>query len=174
MSIEPAAPPWSPDRARTPAAERHELTLAVLTGARSVVRRGWLQDGWFVLEAADGRRRFVGAGSLTPRSYGTVVQACLVGAVAEAAFRHTRVRGLAGPAIDALWQTLTDADPDDAVAPSPAVRAAYVRELTRWNDRRDRTQDDVVSLLDVTIDRVQRDCHRSPVASPPWIGSWSS
>src|ERR687886_1647693 len=80
--------------------DRQERTLAVLVGARALVRRGWLQGGWYVLEAPDGRRRFVGAGSLIRRSFGEIVQSCLVGAVVEAARWHTAEKGAAGPAID--------------------------------------------------------------------------
>ena len=81
-----------------------DRTLAVLVGARALVERGWVQGGWYVLEAPDGRRRFVGAGSLTRRSFGEIVQSCLVGAVVESARWHTSERGAAGPAIDTLWQ----------------------------------------------------------------------
>jgi hypothetical protein len=35
-----------------------------------------------------------------------VVQACLVGAVVEAASRHSAERGTAGPALDVLWCAL--------------------------------------------------------------------
>jgi hypothetical protein len=138
--------------------ERQERTLAILAGARAVVRRGWLQGGWYVLEAPDGRRRFVGPGSLTPRGYGTVVRACLVGAIVEAASWHSRERGTAGSAIDAVWRALTETEgrrllPDRRV-PSPLLRSLEVRELTRWNDHWNRTQDDVLRLLDVSIGEV--------------------
>jgi hypothetical protein len=97
----------------------------------------------------------VGAGSPTRRSYGTVVQACLVGAVVEAATRLSSEPTTAGPALDALWRTLLSVegrpfDPDRRV-PSPAARGVQVRELTRWNDHRDRTREDVLRLLDVAI-----------------------
>src|SRR4051812_49131692 len=83
-----------------------QLTVALLDGARSVIQRGWVRDAWYVLEAADGRRRVVGPGSLTSRRFGAVVAACLVGAVVEAGHRHSAERGISGPAIDALWQEL--------------------------------------------------------------------
>jgi hypothetical protein len=138
--------------------DREQRTLAVLVGAKSIIERGWMQGGWYVMEAPDGSRRFVGAGSPTRRSSGTVVEACLVGAVVEAATRHSCEPMIAGPALDALWRTLLTAEgrqlDQDRRVPSPAARGAEVRELTRWNDHRDRTQEDVVRLLDVTIGRV--------------------
>jgi hypothetical protein len=126
-----------------------------------------VQDGWYVLEAPDGARRFVGPGSPTRRSYGTVVQACLVGAVVEAATRHSPEPTFAGSALDALWRALLTAerhvDPGRRV-PSPAARGVQVRELTRWNDHRGRTQDEVLRLLDITISQVMADrgIERSP------------
>src|SRR6476620_1055604 len=91
---------------RQSAAASAERTLAILVGARAVLERGCVQGGWYVLEARDGRRRFVAAGSLTRRSFGQVVQSCLVGAVVESARWHTSQRGAAGPAIDTLWHEL--------------------------------------------------------------------
>ena len=145
-------------RQRTSDIDREQRTLAVLVGAKALIERGWMQGGWYVLEASDGSRRLVGAGSLIRRSYGTVVQACLVGAVAEAATRHSPEPAFAGPALDALWAALLTVeggqlDPDRRV-PSPEARGVEVRELTRWNDHPDRTREDVLKLLDVTIGRV--------------------
>jgi hypothetical protein len=149
---------WFPERQRILDVDRQDRTVAILAGAKAVVERGWLQGGWYVLEAPDGRRRFVGPGSLTSRSYGTVVRACLVGAVVEAATWHSPERGTAGSAIDALWRALAETEgrrlvPDRRV-PSPLLRNLEVRELTRWNDHWDRTREDVVRLLDVTIRQV--------------------
>jgi hypothetical protein len=140
---------------RTRGTDREERTLAVLVGAKALIERGWMQGGWYVTEAPDGSRRFVGAGSPTPRGSGTVVQACLVGAVVEAAMRHGPDPMLPGPALDALWRTLLSGEgrqvDRDRRVPSPAERGVEVRELTRWNDHRDRTREDVLRLLDSTI-----------------------
>ena len=115
-------------------------TLAVLVGARSMVERGWVQGGWYVLQAPDGRRRFVGAGSLTRRGFGEIVQSCLVGAVVESARWHTAEKGAAGPAIDTLWQELGELSggrpPVDPRTPTPVLRSRQVGELTTWNDGR--------------------------------------
>jgi hypothetical protein len=139
------------------AADRRQYTLTVLTGARSVLARGWVQRCWYVLEGADGRRHFVVPGSLAPRSTGLVIQACLVGAVVEAGRSHARDSDAVGPAIDALWCAARKAEgkrPDPARGvPSRASRRMQVRELTRWNDHRDRTQDDVLDLVDLAVER---------------------
>jgi hypothetical protein len=145
------------DRQPSSDMDRQGPTLAILTGAKAVIGRGWLQGGWYVLEAPDGRRRFIGPGSLTPRSYGAVVAACLVGALVEAGRWHSPERGTAGPAVDAVWRTLMETEgrrvPDRRV-PSPLARGLQARDLTRWNDHPDRTREDVVRLLDVTIRQV--------------------
>jgi hypothetical protein len=146
------------DRISAPHRDAQERTLAILAGARSVISRGWLQGGWYVLESQDGRRRFVGAGALTPRRYGSVVQACLVGAVVEAGRWYSPEQGASGPAIDALWRTLVDAEGERAVperrTAAPAVRRVQVRDLTRWNDEPQRSRDDVLRLVDLAVARV--------------------
>jgi hypothetical protein len=145
-------------RRRDPAASSAERTLAVLVGARALIERGWVQGGWYVLEAPDGRRRFVGAGSLTRRSFGEIVQSCLVGAVVESARWHTSERGAAGPAIDTLWHQLGELaggpPPVDPRTPIPVLRSRQVGDLTTWNDRRGRSREDVLRLLDAAIARV--------------------
>lgn len=149
---------WFSDRQPAVDMDGQQRTLAILVGAKALIGRGWLQGGWYVLEAPDGQRRFVGAGSLTPRSYGAVVRACLVGAVVEAGRWHSPERGTAGSAIDALWRTLMETEGrrlvPERLVPSPVVRGFQVRDLTRWNDHWNRTQEDVVRLLDVTISQV--------------------
>jgi hypothetical protein len=88
-----------------------------------------------------------------------VVQACLVGAVVHAAWLQSPDPERCRPALDALWQTLQESvglgGPDDiSRVSSPAVRAARVRDLTRWNDRPERTRDDVLRLLDGAMAQV--------------------
>jgi hypothetical protein len=135
-----------------------ERTLAVLVGARALLERGWVQGGWYVLEARDGRRRFVAAGSLTRRGFGEIVQSCLVGAVVESSRWHTSERGAAGPAIDTLWHELGELfgprPPVDPRTPVPVLRSRQVGDLTTWNDRRGRTRDEVLRLLDAAIARL--------------------
>jgi hypothetical protein len=143
---------------RRSAAASAERTLAVLVGARALLERGWVQGGWYVMEAKDGRRRFVAAGSFTRRGFGEIVQSCLVGAVVESARWHTSERGAAGPAIDTLWHALGELTggrpPIDPRTPIPVVRSRQVGELTTWNDRRGRTRAEVLGLLDTAIARV--------------------
>jgi hypothetical protein len=38
-------------------------------------------------------------------------------------------------------------------AAAPAVRAARIHDLTRWNDQRDRSRSDVLGLLDLAASR---------------------
>src|SRR3954452_17664068 len=159
-------------RRRDPAASSAGRTLAVLVGARALIERGWVQGGWYVLQAPDGRRRFVGAGSLTRRGYGEIVGACLVGAIAESARRHSADAGTAGPAIDALWHELGELQgvtvPADPWTPTPVLRNRQVSDLTRWNDHAGRTREEVLRLLDATITRVTPPAipQTSPQSSP--------
>ena len=134
-----------------------ELTVALLDGARSVIQRGWVRNAWYVLEAPDGRRRLVGPGSLTSRRFGTVVAACLVGAVVEAGHRYSAERGIAGPAIDELWHALQESEqapPYAAGWEPPVLRTLQVRDLAYWNDAPERSRDDVLRLIDVAAARV--------------------
>ena len=155
---------------RSSSAPPHERTLAVLVGARALVERGWVQGAWYVLEAPDGRRRAIGAGSLTRRSFGEIVQSCLVGAVIESARWHTAERGAAGPAIDTVWQELGELSggrpPVDPRTPMPVLRSRQVGELTSWNDCRDRSRDDVVRLLDAAIARMSATAVPAPRPAP--------
>ena len=151
-------------RPRVPDGSSGQQTLAVLVGARALIARGWLQGGWYVLQAPDGRRRFVGAGSLTRRSFGEIVQSCLVGAVVESARWHTAARGAAGPAIDRLWHELGELTgrrpPTDPWPPTPVLRSRQVGELASWNDNPGRTREEVLQLLDTAIARL------TPAAEP--------
>ena len=139
--------------------QRHLHALAVLGAARSVVERGWVQNRWYVLQDPAGRRRSFGPTAMGRLDHTQVVEACLVGAVVHAAWQQSPRSEYANPAIDALWHTLYDGqgpastDPVGPVAPPP-VRTARVRDLTRWNDRRDRTKEDVLRLLDRSAARV--------------------
>jgi hypothetical protein len=147
----------SPDRRTPVSAPPEEHTAEVLVDARALVDRGWLQGAWYVLESPNGRRHVVLPGSFLPRREATVVGSCLVGAVIEAARTRGRERDAVGPAVDALWEALLYAEnrprDDDRPTPSSWRRRARVRELTRWNDDHARTQDDVLRLLDLAIDR---------------------
>ena len=141
--------------------ERRRDALAVLDAARVVVQRGWVQDVWYVLRDQQGRLRRFGPTSLTRLDHREVEQACLVGAVVHSAWQQSPDPERCRPALDALWQTLQESrglggtDELGRVS-SPAVRAARVRDLTRWNDRPDRTREDVLQLLEGTIARLAK------------------
>jgi hypothetical protein len=148
-----------PQPAASPMAQRRHDALAVLSAARGVVERGWVQNRWYVIQTPGGRRRPFRPAFPTRLDHTLVVQACLVGAVIHAAWQQSSQREHAYPAIDALWYTLQDGDGTvgsqslDRVS-SPLVRAARIRDLTIWNDRRHRTKEEVLQLLDRTAARV--------------------
>jgi hypothetical protein len=121
---------------------------ATLDGARAVIEHGWVQDQWFAPASADGSDR------------GGVSGACLIGAVVTAARASTPAAAAveAGPAIDLLWDAWQETrgmlGPGVAGrAAAPAVRAARIRDLTRWNDQPDRTRDEVLALIDLASSR---------------------
>jgi hypothetical protein len=144
---------------RSPVNRRHQDALAVLTATRGVVRRGWVQRTWYVMETPAGRRRVRERFFPGRLDHAQVVEACLVGAVMHAAWQQSPRPEHAYPALDALWHTLFDAgapagaDPVGPLTP-PLVRAARVRDLTTWNDRDHRTRDEVLGLLDRAAARV--------------------
>jgi hypothetical protein len=155
-----ASPSGIPDQmplsAGRPSSHRHQDARAVLTAARGVVRRGWVQNTWYVVEAPAGRRRAVQPILPSRLDHAHVVEACLVGAVMHAAWQQSPRPEHAYPAIDALWYMLLgggDVAGAEPVGPlcSPPVRVARVRDLTTWNDRRYRTKEDVLDLLDRTV-----------------------
>jgi hypothetical protein len=141
--------------------------LEVLAAARSVIERGWVRDAWFAVRP---RSEPVGApaaarasASLSHLDRDDLVGACLVGAVVHAVRqRHpgdarAEVDGV-GPVVDVIWDALQESrglgGPGVAgrVA-APAVRAARIHDLTRWNDQRDRSRSDVLGLLDLAASR---------------------
>lgn len=151
----PSAPaPVGPAPDALPSEE--ERTLAILETARTVLERGWLQDGWYRTTPRPLRQRLFGP---TPGPDG-IDAACVVAAVAVAghaggAFTH--VDRDSGPAVDRVWEALQEtrlgryAAAPGAVA--PIVRRARMRELVRWNDTAGRTQDEVLGLVDRAISR---------------------
>lgn len=154
-----AAPAEHPSSPESTVNRRQHEALAVLTAARGVVARGWVQHAWFVTEVPAGRRRAAQRFFPGRLDHAHVVEACLIGAVMHAAWQQSPRPEYAYPAIDALWRTLLDpsassgADPVGPLCP-PLVRAARVRDLTTWNDRDHRTKDDVVRLLDQAAARL--------------------
>jgi hypothetical protein len=151
-----------PDQIRHSAAialgHRHQDAIAVLTAARSVIERGWVQNTWYTLENPAGRRRTFSSIFPSRLDRGQVVQACLVGAVLHGAWQQSPRPERAYPALDALWSTafggdIAGADPVGPLCPPP-IRVFRVRDLTTWNDRRYRSKDEVLDLLDRTTARI--------------------
>ncbi|HEY3534177.1 MAG TPA: hypothetical protein VGK60_01315 [Pedococcus sp.] len=101
--------------------------LAELDAARSLLgdavttlQQGWVQDRWQGREGV-----------------------CLVGSLQVAG----RGRQLTARSLDLVWHALVDDAHDLGWVPSPQVRLARVRDLTRWNDRHGRTVQEVVALI---------------------------
>jgi len=145
---------------RTGRMRRLSEACVTLDGARAVVERGWVQDQWFAPGSAADDFNAGGSG------------ACLVGAVAVAAGASTPAATVfvAGPAIDVLWdawqETRGVGGPGVAGrAAPPAVRAARVRDLTRWNDQPGRTRDEVLALIDLASSRAIMEA-MEPAGSP--------
>jgi hypothetical protein len=157
------------DRYDVTAAQLHQLdeVLEVLAATRSVIEHGWVQDAWFAVRS----RPQPGATPVAAMERSSIAYpdrdehlgACLIGAVVHAVRqRHpgsarAEVDGV-GPVIDIVWDAWQESrglgGPGVAgrVAP-PAVRAARVRDLTRWNDQPDRRRGDVLRLLDLAENR---------------------
>ena len=148
--------PSGPDDVRP--GSRADDAYRILEDARTVIARGWIQNQWFVHRRPAARPNAEGAGA--PGGPDDLVAACLVGAVLQAAqqggAREDLVR--AGPAVDYLWDAWQESrglgGPGVAGRAAPRdLRLARVRDLTRWNDRPGRTQQEVLSLLDLATSR---------------------
>jgi hypothetical protein len=130
------------DRRSAHLAELHRIR-DLAERAAAVVEAGWLQHAWI----ADRGRSVTG-----PLGWPTdhpAEAACLVGAVVQAGGGPRAAGGQLVPrTLDLAWHTLFGR-PDEPVrwCPAPAVRAARVRDLTRWNDRPHRTGAEVAALL---------------------------
>jgi hypothetical protein len=137
--------------------------LEVLAAARTVIEQGWVRDAWFAVRP---RSRPVAArvsSSLPCLDRDELVAACLVGSVVHAVRqRHpgdarAEVDGV-GPVVDVMWDALQElrglgGSGVAGRAAAPAVRAARIHDLTRWNDQRDRSRSDVLGLLDLAASR---------------------
>jgi hypothetical protein len=128
--------------------------LAVLETARAELQSGWVQGTWLALgrPAAGGPVHVDGV--------------CLVGGL----LRAGPGAGRAVDAVyDALWASRGQAElPGPRPVPSPEVRQARVRTLTKWNDQPGRTQADVLALVDQAISATIMDLMSAPrPASPP-------
>jgi hypothetical protein len=121
----------------------------LLGEAAGVVSAGWLQHHWFAVTGTRGKRSTVSAYTIHLAADRPVSDACLVGSIVHAAggpsIVHTQ---LVQRTLDLTWHTLyEDAHEPVRWCPAPPVRAAHVRDLTRWNDHPRRTADEVVGRL---------------------------
>jgi hypothetical protein len=138
--------------------DRPADVLAVLEHARAIVEAGWVQNRWTVTRPAvdaDGP-----TGSPTGQGTGdAAASACVVAAVAVAVRARDPRADLAvatGPAVAAVWDAVQGGAGDRGARYRPAtgraaphaVRVARMRDLVQWNDRPERTRDDVVAALD--------------------------
>ncbi|WIB60130.1 hypothetical protein DEJ13_17085 [Curtobacterium sp. MCLR17_007] len=145
--------------ARVRRAEAELLELAdlerLLSGARAVIERGWIQHAWFAYVDEKGRTRKASSAAAMDVAGRPLVGACLVGAVVYAAGGPHAVHSQpVQRALDVVWHALA-ADEGAPVlwCPAPDVRMGRVRDLTSWNDAPSRTSADVAGLL-LTAERV--------------------
>jgi hypothetical protein len=135
--------------------------LAVLEGARAELEAGWVQGGWWTVSSRDGNPTLVSGFAAAAGTPVHVDGACLVGALVRAGGPDA---GRAVDAVyDALWASRGQPDlPGPRPVPSPEVRLARVRTLTRWNDQADRTQAEVLGVVDQAISATIMDLMAAP------------
>ena len=140
--------------------------LAVLEGARAELEAGWVQGGWWSVTSADGSQRLVTGDSGGSPAH--IDGSCLVGALARAG---PDVGRAVDAVYDALWASRGQPGPprDGGLppVPSPEVRQARVRTLTRWNDQAERTREEVLALVDRAISATIMDLMSAPRAPQP-------
>ncbi len=141
-------------------AELHTIR-ELLDQTHAVVSAGWVQGAWFTVASASGERA-VTAYDLSRAMDRPVTGACLVGAVVHAAGGPASVRSqLVQRTLDLTWHALRE-NPTRPVrwCPGPRVRIMQVLELTHWNDAPERTQGDVVNLLQAARETTDVELHR--------------
>jgi hypothetical protein len=127
----------------------------LLTDARGVIERGWIQHAWFAYVDEHGRMRKASSAAAMDVQGRPLVAACLVGSVVAAAGGPHAVHSQrVQRALDLVWHALA-ADEGQPVlwCPAPDVRMARVRDLTSWNDGPTRNATEVAGLL-LTAERV--------------------
>ncbi len=140
-------------------AEAHVEELRDLEGllsdARAVIERGWVQHAWFAYLDDHGRVRKASSAAAAGVQGRPLVGACLVGAVVSAAGGPAVVHSQrVQRALDVVWNALAVEEGSPVLwCPAPDVRMARVRDLTTWNDRASRTAEEVAGLL-LTAERV--------------------
>jgi hypothetical protein len=136
------------DRVGAQMAELHYIQ-DLIAAARTLVGSGWVRGAWYVVVDASGRKRTVNSYEARVMTGSPIVGGCLVGAIVHAG------GGVAAAdeqpvqrALDLTWHTLCGYAEDPVRwCPAPDVRAAHVRDMTRWNDDACRNADEVIALL---------------------------
>ena len=145
--------------------------LAVLEGARAELEAGWVQGGWWSVTSADGNQQLVtGYAAAGGGSPDHVDGSCLVGALARSGSPSD-----VGRAVDAVYDALwASRDQPGATregglppVPAPEVRLARVRMLTHWNVRAERTQEEVLAVVDRAISATIMDLMSAPRPPSP-------
>jgi len=134
-------------------AELHRIR-ALLEDAVVMVNVGWIQHAWFAVVDDQGGQRKLTAREIHVADDRPVSGACLVGGIVHAAGGPEAAHSqLVQRTLDLTWHTLYEG-PGQPVrwCPSPAVRAAHVRDLTRWNDHPQRTARQVSALLECAVE----------------------
>ena len=126
---------------------------ALLEEAITVAGSGWVQNCWFTVTDGQGNQRRVHARDIFVVNDRTVSGACLVGAIVAAGGGPATVRTqVVQRALDLTWHALYHGERQPVRwCPAPAIRAAHVRDLTRWNDHAHRSAQDVEALLRSTL-----------------------
>jgi hypothetical protein len=151
-----------------------ERLLALLEAARTELSAGWVQDGWWTSPAGGGQQILVTGLAAGPSAPATVGAVCLAGALIRAGAGQggdSEVGRAIDVVYDALWEsrgqpTATPA-PGVLTVSSPQIRQAKLQALTRWNDARGRTSDEVLAILDRAIGRVIQTPGGTPRAARP-------
>lgn len=122
---------------------------ALVERAAVVVESGWVQHAWFSVVDRRGGTVDLTAYDIGRATHEPVSGVCLVGGIVHAAGGPAAVHTqLVQRTLDLTWHTLhEDAATPVRWCPAPPVRAAHVRDLTRWNDHPRRTAADVLGLL---------------------------
>lgn len=127
----------------------------LLSDARGVIERGWIQHAWFAYVDEHGRVRKASSAAAMDAQGRPLVAACLVGSVVSAAGGPHAVHShQVQRALDVVWHALAVDEGQPVLwCPAPDVRMGRVRDLTSWNDAPVRNAAEVAGLL-LTAERV--------------------
>lgn len=126
---------------------------ALLEETLVLVNVGWIQNAWFAVLDGQGRQHKLTAPDIHLAADRPVSGVCLVGGIVYAAGGPLAVQSqLVQRTLDLTWHALQEGERQPVRwCPSPAVRSAHVRDLTRWNDHPQRTSRQVSALLDAAV-----------------------